>query len=500
MITRSFVTEDSNQKPYPLTFAPLIETVKSYDQQSNEFNFLNLKHSFGSQIDWNFEGHGKLWTYNLNYFDCLNQDELSVEKGVALIEDFTNQKESLKDALEPYPTSLRLINWIKFFNKNNIDNSRLTNFLYDQLKHLTKNLEYHLLGNHLLENGFALLFGAVYFRDEAIFALGKQILESELNEQILKDGAHFELSPMYHCIILARTLDTINLLKNNISLDNHILENNLVQHASKMVSWLENIKLGEDQMPLFNDSANGIAPSISKLLTYASDLEIPVYSSELSDSGYYSRKKKQYEFIAKVGRIGPDYIPGHAHSDTFTFVMNAHDNKFIVDTGVSTYDRNELRTYQRSTSAHNTVEVNNKNSSDVWASFRVGKRAKTRLVNKNESSITYSHNGYQSLAGNHIREFLFSDSTVSIKDSLSKDTQLIHKAHLHFEPGVEIKKEPDQLISELGSITFKNASKVELVDCQIAEEFNKLVPSKKAIISFKNNLETIISINPQLHK
>ena len=46
-----------------------------------------------------------------------------------------------------------------------------------------------------------------------IYNKSKNLLISELNEQVLKDGAHFELSPMYHQIILSRLLDSIQLIK-----------------------------------------------------------------------------------------------------------------------------------------------------------------------------------------------------------------------------------------------------------------------------------------------
>ena len=43
-----------------------------------------------------------------------------------------------------------------------------------------------------------------------------EILREELEEQILNDGGHFELSPMYHQIMLFRVLDCINLIENNL--------------------------------------------------------------------------------------------------------------------------------------------------------------------------------------------------------------------------------------------------------------------------------------------
>ncbi len=53
----------------------------------------------------------------------------------------------------------------------------------------------------------------------------------------------------------------------------------------------------------------------------------------------------------------PSYQPGHAHADTFNFVLNIHNEPLIVDTGISTYEANETRLKERGTAAHNTVTV-----------------------------------------------------------------------------------------------------------------------------------------------
>ena len=184
----------------------------SYD--SGVFNFLNLEHKF-EDIDWNYSVNGKLWTYNLNYFDYLNQQDISREDGLTLIYNYIDSESNLKEGLEPYPISLRLINWIKFISKHQIQDEKIDRILAKHLSLLNKKLEYHLLGNHLLENAFALLFGAYYFGDETIYRSSKKLLEAELKEQILNDGGHFELSPMYHKLILTRLLDCINLIGNN---------------------------------------------------------------------------------------------------------------------------------------------------------------------------------------------------------------------------------------------------------------------------------------------
>ena len=49
-----------------------LNTSLSYTNETNSFIFLNISHSFSGEIDWNYAEYGKLWAYNLNYFDFFN--------------------------------------------------------------------------------------------------------------------------------------------------------------------------------------------------------------------------------------------------------------------------------------------------------------------------------------------------------------------------------------------------------------------------------------------
>ena len=217
-ITRfSYVLRKDSQS-VRLVLAESIPSYPSLDVEAEKlhFRFLNLPVTFKKgQIDWNYAGNGKLWTYNLNYFEFLMQEEMEAEIGEELIYHYIRNLHQIKDGLEPFPISLRGINWIKFFTKFDIKNRKIDDALYAQYYILADNLEYQLLGNHLLENGFSLLFGAYYFKDEYLYRKACDILYTELEEQILSDGAHFELSPMYHQLMLYRLLDCLNLVMHN---------------------------------------------------------------------------------------------------------------------------------------------------------------------------------------------------------------------------------------------------------------------------------------------
>ena len=77
------------------------------------FKFINIEHDFTDRINWNVQSNNKLWLYNLSYFDYLNQKNITKKEGLFLIYDFIENYSILKDAKEAYPSSLRIINFIK---------------------------------------------------------------------------------------------------------------------------------------------------------------------------------------------------------------------------------------------------------------------------------------------------------------------------------------------------------------------------------------------------
>ena len=460
------------------------------------FFFLNKIYQHHKEgIDWNYSKYGKLWTYNLTYFDYLNQNEFSKEDGISLIYDFIDQSASIKDGLMPFPISLRGVNWIKFLSKYKIKDHKINNSLYAQYFKLMDNIEYHILGNHILENGFSLLFGAYYFQDEKFYINAKKILTDELEEQILKDGAHFELSPMYHQIMLFRVLDCINLVQNNNWKDHELLDL-LISKAEIMLGWLNTITYENGDIPLLNDSANKIAPTTEQLNQYALTLnsKFKIQNSKLSDSGYRKIKNERYEMIIDVGNIGPDYIPGHAHSDTFNFELYIDGTPFIVDTGLSTYETNARRTLERSTASHNTVEIDGADQSEVWGGFRVARRAKIIHLKESENYIEATHNGYKRIGVLHTRKFITHEDSIVIEDSIDGSVKHQGIAYLHFYPGILPKIKGNKIIILHTEITIHNADSLKIEEYQYAPEFNKLSNALKVKIIFSNHLKTEIKI------
>jgi len=462
-----------------------------------KFIFLNQSHTFDKEIDWNYAGLGKLWTYNLNYFEYLLQQNMNREEGVTLINDFIKKIDQIKDGLEPFPIALRGINWIKFLSQHSIRNKNIDDSLYAQYYILMDNLEYHLLGNHLLENGFSLLFGAYYFQDQKLFDQAKEILFSELHEQILSDGAHFELTPMYHQIMLFRVLDCYNLMAHNNVFEDTKLQNLLKEKAEIMLGWLENIMYQNGSVPHFNDSTENIAPAPQSLLEYAKRLELRSSKVPMYESGYRKCVTDCYELVIDAGNIGPDYIPGHAHSDTANFELHIDQLPVVIDTGISTYEANERRKLERSTKAHNTVEIDEIDQSEVWSSFRVARRAKVIDRDESKNYIRVTHDGYSRIGAIHSREFYCKEKEIKIIDTVTSKGCRKYRccAYLHFSPDIKIEDIIENAIVTKDAIfTFEGLKKLELVDITIAKGYNKLIKSKAAKIFFEHKLLTLINV------
>lgn len=476
--------EKINNSKISLNPSPIASTSFSSE---NTFEFLNLSHTFSENIDWNFAKYGKLWTYNLNYFEFLHQENLDCETGLTLIKDYIQSAETLQDGLEPFPIALRTIFWIKFLVKHQIQDSEIDAFLYAQVQLLSRKIEYHLLGNHLLENGFAFFYAAFYFSNNQLLKISNKILLPQLEEQILNDGAHFEVTPMYHQLMLYRVLDCLNLVDNNPNIFAEKKLPNFRNKASKMCAWLREMTFENGEMPRFNDSTSGIAPSSKSLLTYADSLGISKKEIQLSDSNYRIFRTEKYELVVDVGGITPSYIPGHAHADSLHFVLHKNGLPLIVDTGISTYEKNALRHTERSTAAHNTVQIADDNQSDVWGGFRVGQRAKTRIISETTNSITAICASYARSKVQHERNFSFEKNALTIIDTLSSPKEKA-KARFHLHPDIDVTLSKDVVHGKFGKISITGASNIILEKYSYAEGYNKQWEGIVVIVFFKQQL------------
>ena len=417
----------------------------------NYFRFLNVEYPLESAADWNHPQRPKLWLYNLHYFDDLCATDAASRHAAHLVlihRWITENPPVVGNGWEPYPISLRIVNWIKWVLAGNELSTEALHSLAVQTRYLYQRLEYHLLGNHLWANAKALFFAGLFFTGSEAqrwLQKGMKILDAEMPEQILEDGGHFERSPMYHAIILDDLLDLINLFR---AYGREVPAGWLETHV-RMRAWLIAMSHPDGEIALFNDAAFGIAPCWKKLDAYAGRLDLLCQSSppnpitRFPETGYIRCEQGPAVLLLDVAPVGPDYLPGHAHADTLNFEFSLFGQRVFVDSGTSTYEKTAERERQRGTAAHNTLTVDGENSTEVWGGFRVARRAypldlKCGMTSKGVF-VDCAHDGYRRLPGKvvHRRRWDLVEGGLTLSDRLEGSFGLA-QARFHLHPDARV--------------------------------------------------------------
>lgn len=470
------------------------------------FKFLNQKGDL-SQLGWNGELPSKLWRYNQHYFDDLNAFNSSSRRHwhYSLIERWISENRLLDGVgWEPYPTSLRIVNWLKYYLAGSSPNNRQLESLSAQTEWLSKRLEYHLLGNHLFANAKALYFAGCFFDGKNAkrwLKRSRKIINHELTIQILDDGGHFELSPMYHAIFLEDLLDLINIAHVFGHIDDVVSWSDLIP---KMIHWLQAMSHPDKGISFFNDAAFNVAPSNDEIFSYARRLGFDIKKDKtstryLKSSGYVRMETQKAIVLCDIGKVGPEFLPGHGHADTLSFELSLYGQRVFVNSGTSEYGISPERLRQRGTEAHNTVMINGQNSSEVWSGFRVARRAYTFdcnvKLNENSKEIIASHNGYHRLAGKptHSRSWKLTDHYLEVIDIVSgffKTCTIFY--HLHPEVDANFIGKNTQLLSLFWNKSFHTRVFIEGADAELLNsswhpEFGISIPTKLIKLQMNSN-------------
>ncbi|KKO47839.1 heparinase [Arsukibacterium sp. MJ3] len=471
----------------------------------NDVCFLNLPGKINSAQDWNNTKFEKLWLYNLHYFDDLNaqNSKKRVTTQLRLVQRWVSENPAVSgNGWEPYPLSLRLVNWVKWYNRAQLNNPDILSSIELQASALSKQLEYHILGNHLFANAKALVFVGCFLQGDSAdkyLNLGLRILEREIPEQFLPDGGHFELTPMYHCILLWDLLDLINLasISKHRKLANVLPKWRVV--AEKALHWLKVMQHPDGEVSFFNDSTMGIAATPAQLFSYATSLSLHLVNLPLPElvmlpvSGYSRISMPEHTLLFDHAAVGPDYLPGHAHADTLSIEWSVGLERVLVNSGTSIYGLSKERLRQRQTAAHNTVEVDNTDSSEVWSGFRVARRAYAKLLDADAKNgkvaLTASHDGYKRLKGKvtHLREVDANNKSISITDKLQGEYNNAI-VHWHLHPKVKVKKLSDYELSltlDSGTLLIVRCNiPLQVIPSSWHPGFGETISSNKIVANF----------------
>ena len=408
--------------------------------REGRFIFVNDERRPGWPPDWSMPDAPLLWRYNLHYLEWIQALPPAERLDVAL--DWERRHPPVRGAVgwAPYPTSLRLPTLCLLASGEG--GMRVWPSLWRQAEHLSRCPERHLLGNHLLENGIALACaGAAFDGPDADrwLATGLGILREQIPEQILPDGMHFERSPMYQI----RLTHALAMVANT---GHAALREVVAEPLARMRSALLAMCHPDGGIALFNDAAFGIYPDPAAVSDFVSatlgGVAAPPPPTALPDAGYFVGRGPDGDAVfCDAGALGPDYLPGHAHGDIFSYELSLGGRRVVVDSGTFDYVPSEMRRHCRSTSAHNTVTVGDADQAEFWGAFRVGRRGRPRDValGHTEDGFTLSgwHDGFRHLPHRpvHRRTFRWHRrGELVVHDDVTADGPVSATSRIHLHP------------------------------------------------------------------
>jgi len=486
----------SSRYGWPESFVPMDQMVAEgfpdvNANAENRFTFLNEERNLGRPENWHPGDVDQLWRYHLHYFEwawgfATHPDRRWAAGEFERLWRSWAAQTSLRspDAWAPYVASLRSWALCGLYGPLVSGRSYGDDFLENLRLHagfLRAHLEFDVGGNHLLKNIKGLIGLGIFLDDRRMVQAGLRLLRHELGVQVLSDGGHYERSPSYHCQVLGDLIDVDGLLRAS----GWTTVDGLAEAIRSMRGWLGALLMPDGNVPLFNDCTLVNEKRLETLGPTARDKEPLIV---LQPSGYLVMKPdERLHVVADVGPPCPDELPAHAHADCLSFELAVDGRRVIVDTGTSTYTDLERRRYERSTRAHNTVEIDGTDQTEVWGVFRAARLARPDVerahVMQGRIEVVGSHSGYQTRlpgAPIHRRSWIVKPGEIAIEDEIRGTG--VHKiaARLYFSSSEELESiGREGAKSKSLSLSFSHAQenvsyRIESGTC--AYGFGKLAP------------------------
>ncbi|HEX3246558.1 MAG TPA: alginate lyase family protein [Chloroflexota bacterium] len=481
------------------------EVLRAHSISAGQFQFVNRTVELGQHPAWRNHGQSQLWSYHLHYFDYLlslglwwqaEQATDALESAARLIAHWIESNPPAQgDGWHPYTVAARLSNWLQgselfgmSLRQHPLLEPLLLRSITEQVLFLEQNLEFDVLGNHLLKNLRALVHcGLALAHPDAKRWLHQGALWTfeQAEHQILPDGGHYERSPMYQLQVFWDLLDILSQLQRaGVSIPRGVSD-----RFASMLHWIAAMRHPDGNIPLLNDAVLGVTGSPQEALAAGAAFfgeahaplnwratallgELPLPRAELPlplgegwgegteespqvsahsagdvalpDSGYFLFSGPSAWLVADAGDPCPDELPAHAHADALSFELSVGGQRMIVDAGVFEYQAGTWRDFMRGTAAHNTLIVDGQDQSEVWGSFRVGRRARVKARYWAERDgvrvLEAEHDGYEATLGvRHHRWIARVDQRFFVvSDLLEGSGQHEARSFIHLHPDARV--------------------------------------------------------------
>jgi hypothetical protein len=396
---------------------------------------------------------------------------------------------------------------------------RISQALSRNAEFIQANLSTYFAPNtHLIGEGFALFVTGLLLPElqgsQTWCEQGQIILAEEMRRQVREDGSHVEQSTFYHRYAIEFFLSAAILADRNRRSFSLEYKSRLEKMMEYLVhtSWPSGLhpSIGdsdggrlipfgifnaEDHRPVVSTAAlyfqRGDFASLDALEEQALWLLGPdaasqhasihwvtpnVTSRTFPDAGVVTMRSdwsSEAKFL--FFDAGPQgmLFSGHGHADALSFVCSANGTNWLIDPGTFVYSAaRPWRDFFRSTSAHNTITVDEQDQAVrvdwfKWRELPLVKLEKSVSLAAMDYAVA-SHNGYTRLAEPvlHRRHVVFAKPDYwFITDELSGQGRHRIKVFFHFGPGISVER------TEHGWLATKGTEQFLLVPLARAVQF-----------------------------
>lgn len=372
---------------------------------------------------------------------------------------------------------------------------RLLRLFQHHGNYIQRNIEFSYVAtsNHYLSDVAGLMWLGQMFVDEFVDSeawrdSGVTALLSEMDKQVLADGADFEASTGYHRFVLELFL--YSFLSSEIN--DVEIKPEYWTRLHQMFIYIRSYLRPDGFAPLIGDTDSGQvfpirlrrADDHSYLLAlgavvfkdpglkldgmeppeelfwilgeegvkaYRELSSSPVYavSKAFRDAGIYIMREGDLYLCFNASDAGLNGRGSHGHNDALSVEVSAGSHAFIVDPGTYVYSADLDQRHQfRSTAYHSTVRVDGEeqNTTDRDLPFVIGNEAKPRVLEWQTSEdfdkVVAEHYGYRRLPQpiTHRRTVTFNKRERSwlIVDEFLGDGEHVYELRFHFAPGLVV--------------------------------------------------------------
>ncbi len=294
-------------------------------------------------------------------------------------------------------SAMRIVAWLThydvfFASANDSFRRDIMACIGKQMRHLARTLPAEVDGAARVTAIKGLVCGAIALPcPNAVEKNALELLGQELIRQILPDGGHIERNPAIQLRVLCDLID----IRATLNAGCRELPEFLQRAIDRLAPMLRFFRHGDRALAHFNGSNSGDAELIDLALNKADARGRAPHSA--THSGFERLSSGRMLVLVDTGSPAPGFDRA-ACAGTLSFEVSIGRDRLIVNCGAATGENPLWSWACRTTGAHSTAQVDNRNSSEIREDGTFGRQPSVimceREDNDGSSLLTMSHDGY----------------------------------------------------------------------------------------------------------